>query len=59
MITESAIQMAGTARASGTGVEDDAFSENFRSYFEMLVAIEGQLLDSYDRALEILDEAAP
>jgi hypothetical protein len=51
----SNMDMAATATAMGTSVDSDLFSENFLSYFQMLVQIETALIEAHQKAIESID----
>jgi hypothetical protein len=53
-LAEAAMNMAAYASAAGTTVDNRHFQEQFSSFFEMLVAAEEQLLQSYDETLALL-----
>lgn len=47
--------MAATATALGTNVDNALFSQNFLSYFQMLVQIEAALIEAHQKAIESVD----
>jgi hypothetical protein len=54
-LTNAAMTASAYAAATGASVDNDSFSKEFISYFEMLVQIEEILLTSFQEALEQLD----
>lgn len=51
----SNMDMAATATALGTSIDNHLFSQNFLSYFQMLVQIEAALIDAHQEAIESVD----
>jgi hypothetical protein len=51
---EAAMNMAAYASAAGTTVDNRHFQDQFSSFFELLVAVEEQLLHTYDETLALL-----
>jgi len=47
------MNMSATATALGTSVDNDLFSQNFLSYFQMLVQIEAALIDTHKKAIDM------
>jgi ABC-type proline/glycine betaine transport system permease subunit len=54
----SNMDMAATATAMGTSVDNDLFSVNFLTYFQMLVQIETALIEAHQEAIESIDQAS-
>jgi hypothetical protein len=58
-LSEAAMNMAAYATVAGTTIDNQNFLEQFRSYFEMMVMAETQLLKIYGKTLSDLDAAGP
>lgn len=52
------MDMAATATALGSSVDNELFSQNFLTYFQMLVQIEAALIDAHQKAIESIDVRA-
>ncbi len=57
--SEAAMNMAAYATVAGTTIDNQNFQQQFRVYFEMMVAAETQLLESYSKTLSDLDATGP
>ena len=53
----SNLNMAATATALDSSVDNDRFSQNFLSYFQMLVQIEAVLIETHQKAMDTVDQA--
>jgi len=51
--------LAATATALGSSIDNDLFSQNFLSYFQMLVQIEAALIDYHQKVIESIDRQRP
>ena len=53
----SNLNMAATATALDSSVDNDRFSQNFLSYFQMLIQIEAVLIETHHKAMDTIDQA--
>lgn len=53
---ESNMDLAATATALDRSVDNERFSENFLSFFQMLVQIEAALIEAHQKALASIDK---
>jgi type II secretory pathway pseudopilin PulG len=51
----SNMDMAATATALGSNIDNDLYSKNFLPYFQLLVQIESALIDVHQKAIESID----
>jgi hypothetical protein len=49
------MDMAATATALGSNIDNDLYSKNFLPYFQLLVQIESALIDVHQKAIESID----
>ena len=56
LLAEAAMNMAAYAAATGKDVEDSNFNNQFYDYFTMLVQVESELLKSYQKSVEHLED---
>jgi len=55
-LSEAAMNMAAYATVAGTSIDNEQFQQQFRGYFDILLAGETQLLETYATSIETLEK---